>query len=78
MLNYEFLNYIPFKKRSVYSEEYSLLHQLMPSDAKSVKFAYATVNKAVTARTVINKYIKADKMPLEATQRGTDVIVYKK
>lgn len=78
MLHYEFLSDIPYKKRSVYSEEYDLLHKLTLSESKAIKFSYGSEKKAVTARATLNKYIKANRMPFEATQRGSDVIVYKK
>ena len=78
MFHYEFLSDIPYKKRDVYATACNLLHKLTPSESKAIKFSYESEKKAVTARTTLNKYIKANRMPFEATQRGSDVIVYKK
>jgi hypothetical protein len=73
----EFSTY-SFSKKSVYAEEFATLHELSASDSFAVKFTYSTPNKASGARTVILKRIKDARMPLDAIQRKTDVIVYKK
>lgn len=83
MIKHEFLNEqefstYSFSKKPVYAEEFATLHELNASDSFAVKFTYSTSKKATTARAVILKRIKAARMPLDAIQRKSDVIVFKK
>ena len=80
MLNYEFLKHTPekaYRARSIYTEEHNLMRELLVSDSEAIKFAYASTKKATTAKVALQKYAKANRMSLHATQRGSDVIVFK-
>lgn len=80
MIGYEFLKHIPekaYRGSSIYTEEHNLLRELLVSDSEAIRFSYATKRKATTARQVLQTYIGANRMSLRATQRASDVIVFK-
>ena len=80
MLNYEFLKHIPekaYRGRSIYTEEHNLMRELLISDSEAIKFSYSDIKKSASARNSLQKFADANRMSLHATQRGSDVIVFK-
>lgn len=78
MLDYEFFEYIPYARGSIYAEEHKLLHKFTTLESKAVKLSYASKRKAYLARQALLGYIQNNKMPFEASTCGSDFIIYKK
>jgi hypothetical protein len=78
MINFEFTTYVPVKK-TVFSEEFTIVIQLAESEDKEcVRFGYSNNKKAQSASTAIKKFLGKRRMnDYGVTQRGENVFVFK-
>lgn len=71
----------PYKKhrpKSVYEQEYSLLHEFHGSDHKNLQLEYGSNKEAHNAQIALCKYIKKAHQPLKCSVRGNFVFVFRK
>lgn len=63
--------------KSVYTQEFDLLHEFLATDNKNIRFEYSTEKEAINARQACATYIKNNNKPLKVMQRGNYVFAVK-
>ena len=66
------------KRGSAYQQEFDLLHELLGSDNKNIRFEYTTVAEAKNASQALRKYVKEIRQPLSIKQRNNFVFAVRK
>ena len=72
----KFCKYIA--KKSIYEQEYTLLHEFLASKNENICFEYETRREAVNAAASLTMYIKKAKQPLLIKQRENFVFAVRK
>ena len=65
-------------KKSIYTQEFDVLHEFLPSDNKNIRFEYSTAKEARSAAAALKKYAKENKQPLIFKQRGNYIFAIRK
>ena len=66
-------DYRKIKGRSIYTQEFELLHDFCGSDKENIRLEYSTEREAANARQACAVYTKKNRMNLKMLQRGNYV-----
>ena len=65
-------------KKSIYTQEFDVLHEFLPSDNKNIRFEYSTDKEARAATAALRNYAEQNKQPLIFKQRANYVFAIRK
>lgn len=64
--------------KSIYEQEFSLLHDFLATDKENIRFEYSNEREAINARQAIFSCAKKARQPITVAQRGKYVFAVKK
>ena len=65
-------------KKSIYTQEFDVLHEFLPSDNKNIRYEYSTDKEARAATAALRKYAEQNKQPLIFEQIANYVFAIRK
>ena len=76
---YKFNQYVrKISSKSIYEQEYELLHDFLASENENICFEYGSTQEAINARAALVVYIKRARQPLQLMQRVNCVFAVRK
>ena len=76
---YKFNQYIrKISKKSVYEQEFELLHGFLATENENICFEYGSTQEAINVRQALMMYTKRVRQPLNILQRGNTVFAIRK
>lgn len=70
-------NYRKICGKSIYAQEYELLHEFLTTENENIRFEYTAEREATNSRQCCAKYVKDNRMPLKVIQRKNYVFAIK-
>lgn len=67
-------DYRVIRGKSIYTQEYDLLHEFSATDNENIRLEYSTEREAINAKQALTKYVNRCRMPLKIIRR--DVFVF--
>lgn len=71
----------PYKvimRKSVYNQEFQLLHDFQSGDKRNMRLEYSNKREAINAAAALKRYAQQARQPLDLSQRGNFVFVKRK